>query len=213
MIPSLPSNPNHKILPAANGIFLTKIRTTEGAPPVGGKRREGVTAHRGTKGEVTEGIGNVPSVRPGVGGVAEVDAQAMESAALQLKDCANVNGPIDCVCASASACLTHLTRRSSGGLVNVPSALFMSIFGALWYFYASPCRAARFLSYGPIKAVHASLKEEMGRASPEIQDYAINFIFQVRVMLPFIKYCWWSVPWSAHILFIDRQFVDKISLF
>ena len=68
MIPYLPSNPNHKILPTANDIFLAKIRMTEGAPPVSGKIQEGVAAHQGTKLEVPEGLGVMPSGIPGVGG-------------------------------------------------------------------------------------------------------------------------------------------------
>ena len=39
-----------------------------GAPPVGGKKWEVVAAHLGTKGEVPEGGGDVPSVSPVVVG-------------------------------------------------------------------------------------------------------------------------------------------------
>ena len=44
------------------------------------------------------------------------------------------------------------------------------------------------LSYGPINVSHTDPKEEMGRVSPEIQYYAADSIFQVRVMLTFIWY-------------------------
>ena len=122
------------------------------------------------------------------GGMATAAARALESAAAQPDDGADVEGPIGCVCASVSACLPHLIRRGSGGLDNASSALFTSIMEALRDVCASPCRAARVLSYGPINAVHSALKEEMERASPEIQDYAVDCIFQVRVMLPFVRY-------------------------
>ena len=45
-----------------------KMYISTGAPPVGGKKWEVVAAHLGTKGEVPEGGGDVPSVSPVVVG-------------------------------------------------------------------------------------------------------------------------------------------------
>ena len=127
--------------------------------------------------------------------MASVAARALQSAVAQLDDGVDIEGPIDCVCDSASACLSHIIQCGSCVLDNAYVSLFTPIMGELQYVCISPYRADRVLSYGPTKLVHAALKEEMERASPEIQDYAVNCIFRVRVMLPL--YC---TP--IHIFFI-----------
>ena len=112
----------------------------------------------------------------GEGGVAAA-AWAMESAVAHPDDGAYIEGPIGCVCISASACLPHLIWRGSSGLDIASSALFTLIVVDLQDVYTSPCWDARVLSYRPINAACADLKRGVGRASPDIQDYAVVWYF------------------------------------
>ena len=114
--------------------------------------------------------------------------RALDIASSHPDDDADVEGPISIFCNSASACLPHLIQHDSGGPNNVSSSLFALIMVALWDVCASLCHDSQVLSYRPINTVHAALNEEMRRASTEIQDYAINFIFQLRLMLTFLRY-------------------------
>ena len=75
--------------------------------------------------------------------------------------------------------------------------------GALWDVCASLCQAYGVLSYGSIKAVQAYLEEEMGRLSPEIQDYAVDCIFQMIFILSFVQY-----PHTQFFAFIREAFWD-----
>ena len=87
-------------------------------------------------------------------GMATAAVKALESAAAQPKNGADIESTIGCVCNSVSACLSHLIQRGSGGLDNAPSA-FMSTMGELQDICVSPCLYALVLSYGPINAVHS----------------------------------------------------------
>ena len=73
----------------------------------------------------------------------------------------------------------------------------------LWDVCASLFQANIVLSYGSIKAVQAYLEEDMGRLSPEIQDYAVDCIFQMRFIFSFVQY-----PHTHFFAFIREAFWD-----